>query len=584
MCGICGLALAPDERAEEGLLRRMAGVLAHRGPDEEGYYTSPRHQNVGLGHRRLSIIDLATGHQPLTNEDGTLWIVYNGEIYNFPDLRHQLEHAGHRFRTHSDTEVIVHLYEEYGKDCLAHLNGMFAFAIYDETKNELFLARDRLGQKPLVYSAEGGRFIFASEIKAILQVPGVAREVDERALHYYLTYQYVPAPMTMFRSVRKLPPAHWMTYKADGSIETGRYWTPDFSREGTLSFDDYAEQLRVTLEDATRIRLISDVPLGAFLSGGVDSSIVVGLMSRMSSEPVRTFSIGFDEKRFDETNYARLVAERYKTDHHVFTVKYDSIDVLPKLIWHYDEPFADSSAIPTYYVSKYTSEHVKVALTGDAGDETFAGYPRYHAVALAERWDRLPGFLKALAAPALIDKLPSSIEQKTLMRRLKRFASYLRCDPVTRYLRWIGIFDDDRKRALYTDSFARAFDPFEVTDLLASCYASLPTRDFLTATTYADILTYLPYDILVKVDIASMANGLETRSPFLDHRVVELAGRIPMRYKMQGQRDKVILKKACADVFFNKSLKSSGLEVAALVAPVAEEGLAQQEAQLASEP
>jgi asparagine synthase (glutamine-hydrolysing) len=525
----------------------MARVLVHRGPDDEGYYIDPKSGRSGFAHRRLSIIDLATGQQPLSNEDGSVWVIFNGEIYNFQELRSQLEQKGHIFKTQSDTEVIVHQYEEDGPECLQKFRGMFAFAIWDEKKELLFLARDRLGQKPLFYLKEPGRFLFASEIKAILQLPQVPRKVKKEALHHYLTYQYVPHPMTMFEGVEKIPPAHYLILKG-GQMEVKRYWQPDFSREEHLSENEWCERIVDTLTEATRLRLIADVPLGAYLSGGIDSSITVGLMTKLSSEAVRTFSIGFEERAYDELSYARIVARHFNTQHEEFVVRPRCLEILSQLIWHYDEPFADSSAIPTYYVALMTSRRVKVALTGDAGDECFAGYPRYKAVNLASYFDRLPGVLRRIAGWRFWQSLPASVEQKSVRRRAKRLLSALNEPPEMRYLRWICIFDNAAKDALYTRDFAQEVTGLASSYFLQEAYEKSAGRDFISRTTFVDLLTYLPCDLLAKVDIASMAHSLEPRSPFLDHKVVELATSIPSRLKLKGWGGKYILKKAFKDL------------------------------------
>jgi len=548
MCGICGVVMGERGRAvDEAVLRRMMATLRHRGPDDEGTWFAEPTRHVGLGHRRLSIIDLAGGHQPMSNEDGSVWIVLNGEIYNFQALRADLESRGHVFRTHSDTEAVVHLYEERGPACVDDLRGMFAFAIWDDRRQQLTLARDRMGQKPLSYWFHDGHLVFGSEIKAILEWPGVPREVDPVALHHYLTYQYVPHPRTMFAGISKLPPAHVAIYR-DGQLRLERYWQPDYSTQEERSEAEWCDLIRHELREATRLRLISDVPLGAFLSGGIDSSITVALMSTLSGDPVKTYSIGFEERAFDETHYARQVAERYHTDHHEFIVRPDCLEVLPTLIWHYDEPFADSSAIPTYYVSKVTREHVTVALSGDAGDECFAGYPRYRAAKLAGRFDRLPGFVRAAAGWRFWQKMPASIEQKTFRRRFKRLLAALNQPPEVRYLRWICIFDEVAKASMYAPAFAREVDAHPSADFLLAEYAKVPDLDFVGRTTFVDLMTYLPCDILTKVDVASMAVSLECRSPFLDHHVVSLAGRIPTRLKLRGMTSKYILKKAFADM------------------------------------
>src|SRR6478672_3021156 len=395
MCGITGAIWTDSQRGiDAAVLQRMTDCLRHRGPDGEGtYFSDYRHRppyesmpGVALGFRRLAIIDLVTGGQPMSNEDGSIWLVFNGEIYNYLDLRHRLEGSGHKFRTDSDTETIVHLYEDEGPDCFSHLNGMFAVAIWDANRRRV-LGRDRLGKKPLVYRHEPGRLLFASELKSLLQIPGLPRDIDPAAIDEYLTYQYIPHPGTIFRGYEKLPPGHFAVYH-DEQLSVRPYWRPDFTQESRISKRDAIDQLRELLTSAVKLRMQSDVPLGAFLSGGVDSSIIVALMQQHSSEPVKTFTIGFPVPEYDESKYAETVARHLKTDHHVLEVKPDALEVLPKLAYYYDEPFADSSAIPTWYVSQLTRQHVTVSLSGDGGDELFAGYPRYNAALLASRFDR----------------------------------------------------------------------------------------------------------------------------------------------------------------------------------------------------
>jgi len=565
MCGICGIivtdpsALAPEELRP--LVERMTRALSHRGPDDEGITLladppfSPGQPAVALGHRRLSIIDLQGGHQPLANEDESVWTAYNGEVYNFPELRSELAAAGHTFATRSDTECLVHLYEDRGTELVQSLRGMYAFAVWDERERLLLLARDRLGQKPLyfMHDRRRGIFAFASELKALLEIPGFDRTVSPDAIDNYLTLQYVPHPMSIFRAVRKLPPAHWLTFRPEtGRIAIVRYWRPSFQADEAASPSRLREELREELTEATRLRLISDVPLGAFLSGGVDSSITVALMSRLAGDAVRTFSVGFDHPKYDETRYARLVARHCRTDHTEETVRPSALEVLPKLVWHYDEPFGDSSAIPTYYVSQMASKHVKVVLTGDAGDECFAGYPRYVAALLGMMFDDLPPSLRWVASPGLWSRLPVSTESKTFRRRLRRFMLDLDRTPEDRYLAWISMISDGIKDALCTGGFRGATGRRRPAHFIRGYYDELPQGDFVQRTTYVDLMTYLPCDLLTKVDIASMAHGLEARSPFLDHKVVELAWRIPRSCKLRlgalGPQSKAILKETFADL------------------------------------
>lgn len=580
MCGISGVAWTRDaEPVSDDVVWRMTNVLSHRGPDDSAIYTSaagrrlsradvgwvesPRPTNnrspgAALGHRRLSIIDLGTGQQPQSNEDHTVWIAFNGEIYNYQELRPGLESKGHRFQTHSDTETIVHLYEEYGPDCVSRLRGMFALAIWDDRKKRLFLARDRLGKKPLFYRLERQRLLFGSELKALLQFPGAPRELDPAALDAYLTYQYVPHPQCILQGYNKLPPAHWALYE-EGRLTVQRYWLPPYSEGGPhgdgtngqtarLSREEWQKKLRSTLTEAVRLRMRSDVPLGTFLSGGIDSTIVSGLMQRLSAQPIHTFSIGFPVKQFDESSYAREAATFLGTKHHEQIVEPQALSILPKLIWHYDEPFSDSSAIPMMYLSEMTRREVKVALSGDGGDEMFCGYDRYRAVKLAERLDHLPVWAKNLLAAPIWQRIPGSVEQKSYRRRIKRLLAELGKPPERRYLRWINIFDDARRRDLYTDEFAARLGNVDSADFLLEAYALCANRDFVTRTTGADVLTYLPCDILTKVDIASMAYGLECRCPFLDHEVAELAARMPIELKQTPAGGKRILIETFSDL------------------------------------
>ncbi|MBI3866560.1 MAG: asparagine synthase (glutamine-hydrolyzing) [Planctomycetia bacterium] len=575
MCGITGAAwTAAAAPLDANVLTRMTTALAHRGPDDACYYHSaispdraarsiPELISLGkhplaisrpgaaLGHRRLSIIDLAGGHQPLSNEDGSVWIAFNGEIYNYRELQGPLEHQGHRFRTSSDTETIVHLYEQYGTDCVKHLRGMFAFAIWDERQKQLFLARDRLGKKPFIYRLEHDRLLFASELKAILQVPGVSRELDPVALNEYLTYQYVPHPHSILKGFCKLPPAHWGMYRK-GNWEVQRYWAPAFvkpeAQATSVTEEQARDTLRSTLTEAVRLRMRSDVPLGAFLSGGIDSTIVVGLMQQLSERPVKSFSIGFPVQAFDERSFARLAAEHLKTEHHEQVVEPSALAILPKLIEQYDEPFADSSAIPTMYLSEMTRRHVTVALSGDGGDELFAGYERYRAVKLAERFDSLPRFAQKVISSPIWQSLPASTRQKSRRRRLKRLLSALSYPPERRYLKWVSIFDDARLPDLWSDEFHDRLRGAEPAAFLLEAYSECPSRDFTTRTTCADVLTYLPCDILNKVDIASMTYGLEVRCPLLDQEVVDLAAGMPLEWKMRGGKGKRILIETFADL------------------------------------
>lgn len=545
MCGISGKLYFDSGRpVEREILERMNAVLAHRGPDDAGIYCDGP---VGLAHRRLSIIDLSpAGHQPMSNEDGTIWIVFNGEIYNFQSLRPDLVRRGHRFRSNSDTEVIIHLYEEHGVECLRFLRGMFALAIWDGPRRQLFLARDRLGKKPLSYQQDGAAFRFASEVKAILQDPDVQNRPNPAGISQYLTYGYVPGSGSAFQGIHKLPPGHYLTC-CDGQVKVARYWRLRRDRKAQRSEADWCQEIVARLEEATRLRMISDVPLGAFLSGGIDSSAIVALMSRIATGPVKTFSIGFEEPEYDELRYARQVAERFQTDHHEFVVRPDAAAVLPRLAWHYDEPFADSSAVPTYYVAQMTRAHVTVALNGDAGDESFGGYDRYVANLLAASFDRWPGagFLRHTIRWGL-HLLPHGGTRTSLFYRGRRFLDGLTETPERRYARWFCQFYGDRKADLCTPEFLAAAGEVDALEVLLASYRESDAPDFGDATLGVDAGLYLPDDLLVKVDIASMAHSLEARSPFLDHEFMEFAATIPFELKVRGRIKKYILKQALA--------------------------------------
>ena len=542
MCGIAGaLYFDASRTVDPALLRRMNEVLAHRGPDDAGTHVDGP---VGLAHRRLSIIDLSPGgHQPMASASGDHWITYNGEIYNFLELRRELEGAGIVFRSRSDTEVILALYERFGVECLRYLRGMFAFAIWDARRRTLFVARDRLGKKPLYYYRDAEKVLFASEPKGILQDATVPVTPDVEAIHHYLSYGYVPSPLSAFRGIRKLPPAHWLLV-ADGALRVERYWDLRYRPKAAGSEAHFADELRARLEECVRLRMISsDVPVGAFLSGGIDSSAVVALMSGLASRPVKTFSIGFEEERYNELPYARMVAERYGTDHHEFVVKPDAVEVLPDLVWHYNEPFADSSAIPTYYLAKMTAQHVKVALNGDAGDENFAGYLRYAANRAAWRYDRLPALVRHGVERA-VAALPERGHTRSLYRRGKRFFTAIAEEPRRRYARWVTIFPNAAKAALYTPAFHAATAHVDAIDLLVGAYDAVDADNVLDATLGVDVATYLPDDLLVKVDIASMAHSLEARSPMVDHTFMEFAASLPPSMKLKGLTTKHILRQA----------------------------------------
>ncbi len=554
MCGIVGIVNFDGRAVDPPLLARMNEAIRHRGPDEDGAYVAGP---VALAMRRLAIIDLAGGQQPIENEDGTCRIVFNGEIYNYRELKARLEKLGHRFRTDSDTEAILHAYEEYGADCPRHLRGMFAFAVWDAPKRQLFLARDRVGKKPLLYAKSGGSFVFGSEFRALLRHPAVGRELDRGALDDYLSFMCVPAPQTAYRDIRKLEPGHSLTLSAAGEVRCERYWQPDFSKKLDVGEEEAGERALELLRDAVRVRLMSEVPLGAFLSGGVDSSAVVALMAEASPTPVKTFSIGFDEQDFSELHHARRVAEHVGAEHHEFVVRPDALEVLPTLVEHYGEPYADSSAIPTYYVSRETRRHVTVALNGDGGDECFGGYERYAAMRISETYRRLPRALREGVIRQAVGLLPSRGLRRGRVHKAQRFLRAASLPPAERYARWVSVFDPEAKRELYTEEFLRETEGRGAARLLAPWFARANGAGVVDAALLADTMTYLPNDLLVKVDIASMAVSLEARSPFLDHHVIEFAASLPERLKVRGMTTKYILKKVLGRLLPQENLTRS---------------------------
>ena len=551
MCGICGY-FEPhrDSIVDRGLIKSMADTLAHRGPDEEGVYCGP---GVGLGHRRLSIIDLASGQQPLANEDESVWISFNGEIYNYEELNQRYLSTGHRFRTRSDTETIVHLYEELGEDCFSKLRGMFAIALWDAKKRKLVLARDRIGKKPLYYSWDGKCLIFGSEMKALWPAAKFQREIDLEAVSDYFSYLYVPTPKTIYRQVRKLRPAHYLAVDASGIREVP-YWDLSFHEPQRLSERQWCERLIDEYKKAVKIRLVSEVPLGAFLSGGVDSSSVVALMDQFQS-PVTTCSIGFTEESYNEAGEAKEFATSLHADHHEEIVSPKAVDIVEKLAWHYDEPFADSSAVPTYYVSKIARQHVTVALSGDGGDENFAGYRRYK-FDLRENMMRsllpLPvrraifGPLSRLYPKA--DWAPRIFRAKTTLESLSRSA-------IEGYFNTMSSIPPDIKARLLGEEVKRKLNGYDSIDVLRYHYDRADTDDPLSRILYTDIKTYLMDDILVKVDRASMANSLEVRCPLLDHELMETIARIPSGLKLHKGNGKYIFKKALQPVLPNEILR-----------------------------
>lgn len=532
----------------------MTQAMIHRGPDDQGLFTGRAGSlSATLGHRRLSIIDLEDGHQPIDNEDKSKVIVFNGEIYNFRQLRAELENKGHRFTTHSDTEVILHLYEDYGEKCLEYLRGAFAFAIWDNRSGRLFCARDRIGKKPFLYAFKEGNFVFASEFKAILESGLVSRDINPEALDAYLSYGYVPAPLTIYKDIFKLLPAHYLVLD-EGGLETHRYWSLDFSNKLELSQEVTASRLKEMLDEAVRIRMISDVPLGAFLSGGVDSTIVVGLMSRISDRKIKTFSIGFSDDRYNELGYARIAAKAFNTEHREFIVKPQIEGILPLLAEGYGEPYADSSSIPSYYLARMTRDYVKVALNGDGGDELFAGYERHWANRLAVSWPvRL---ILAMGGRALVSAMvPGGTHPKGLLSKARRFAAAANNLPAARYQSWVGVFTQDFKNRLYSREFKDSCVFFRPLGYLDELFDQARGLDPVDSFLYVDNLFNLPNDFLVKMDTACMLNSLEGRSPFLDYQLMEFASRIPSGMKVRGRTGKYILRKAFRELLPDKIRK-----------------------------
>lgn len=536
MCGIAGMVYANGEGvASESLVHRMCETIVHRGPDDEGIFVKG---GVGLGMRRLSIIDLSGGHQPVFNEDRSVWIVFNGEIYNFPELREDLLKRGHSFRTHSDTEVIVHLYEEMGSDCVTKLRGMFAFALYDERRRKLLMARDRLGKKPLHYALERGRLLFGSEIKAILEVAPELASVNHEALLQYMYFGYVPDPLTAFRNIHKLPPGHLLEFE-DGKIHVRQYW--DLPQYGTLaprSEEECLEEMEQRLAEAVRIRLIADVPLGALLSGGTDSSVVVALMARASSRPVKTFSIGFRDEDFNEAQYARIVAKKFETDHHELMVEPDVLETVETLSRSLEEPFGDSSMLPTFYVSQMARQHVTVALSGDGGDEIFAGYGRYGVHLRRRVFERVPDWARRFYREQVYPRLPGDM-------RGKKFSYNVSLPWKERYVDGISFVPSfERDMPLLSDDFRAVMqNGNKPENVMYRYFDQAPATDPVSQMLYVDTKTYMVADILTKVDRMSMATSLEVRVPILDHIFVEWATGLPAEWKIRHGRLKYILRK-----------------------------------------
>jgi asparagine synthase (glutamine-hydrolysing) len=540
VCGIVGQARHDGATPDHDILERMCAALEHRGPDSRGIHVEA---GAALGIQRLRIIDLATGDQPISNEDGTVVVVLNGEIYNFLELREELRRRGHRLSTRSDTEVIVHLYEELGPACIERLHGMFGLAIWDRRRRRLVLARDRLGKKPLFYALRGGVLSFASELGALLEDHTIPRQLGIDELDAYLAFRYIPSPLTAFRAVRKLPPAHVMTFE-DGSARIERYWRLDFSAKRHFgSEEDALEELRAQLRRAVRRRMISDVPLGAFLSGGIDSGAIVAAMAEASPEPVKTFSIGFRSTELDERSLARLVAERFATEHYEFVVEPNAVDVLPRIVRHHGEPFGDATSVPTFYLAEMAREHVTVALNGDGGDEGFGGYSRYVAGLWGARLERVPGFAREAIA-ALVKRMPPSGRVDSWRNRARRLGGTLPLDAAGRHFAYMTELQGLRRDRLYTEEFRAALGCSRVEARFRELWAAATASNVLDRMLEVDTVSYLPDDLLAKADIATMACSLEGRSPLLDHELVEFAASLPPELKVDGREKKVALRRA----------------------------------------
>jgi asparagine synthase (glutamine-hydrolysing) len=565
MCGICG-QLVPDRSRtiERDLLRKMNHCLRHRGPDSEGYFVE---DHLGLAISRLAIIDVEGGQQPIGNEDGSVVLVFNGEIYNFRELRQELENQGHRFSTRSDTEVIVHAYEEWGDDALHRLNGMFAIALWDRTRERLLLARDRMGEKPLYWHCSVHGLLWASEAKALLAVPWVERRVNALALHHYLTLQYVPDPLTIFEGMYQIPAAHKLVVERGGEPQVSRWWQLEFEPKWQINDTESIEQARKLLAAAVERRLISEVPLGAFLSGGIDSSAIVALMAEQSNKPVQTFSIGFEEERYSETRYARQVAARYHTDHHEFVFRAeDLIRAIDESVGAFDEPLADPAALPLLELSRQARQSVTVALCGDGGDETLAGYRRYAIDGLLQPYSALPSWLTQRAVPAMMRLVPEPAwipEDRNAITGLKRLGQFSATTPKASLVRWGSYFSHEEKLSLYTDRWRERFSRTDTADWIAGAFDDAHASGFLDRTLHADHVTYLSGDLLPKTDRMTMAHSLEARSPFFDVEWLEWTARLPKRFKVRGLTTKWLLKAAIRDLLPDdiKSRRKQGFNV-----------------------
>lgn len=551
MCGIAGIA------GESGLghIAAMTRTLVHRGPDGEGFYSGPA---VELGHRRLSVIDLETGSQPMTTPDQRYTIVFNGAIYNFLELRKQLTSRGVCFRTRSDTEVLLECYAAWGKDGVRKLRGMFAFAIWDAKDRRLLLARDRLGLKPLYYAEADGSLLFASEMKGLLAHPAISRELHLPALDDFLTYLYVPAPRTIFRGIRELLPGHWLEWQS-GQVRLHRYWDVSFAPD-VSPLERHREALQAMLAESVSLRLASDVPLGAFLSGGLDSSVIAALMSRAQIQPLRTFTLGFSdgERRYNEWEYARAVGEALGAHARELTVPAESADLLGRVTRHFDEPFGNPTSLLIYQLAELARRDVTVALAGDGGDEVFLGYPRYRGVLFSEQYRKVPRAMRYVAA-ALASRLPEPCNGNHLPRRVRAFVAGCRHSPERMYFEWISYFSRELRGHLYSEELLRELRGYDSSQFLMGLFRRSGTTDWVDRVNYVDLHSFLPFNILRYTDRMSMAHGLELRSPFTDHKLIELMARVPRRYKLQARQSKVLLRRTAQSLLPHRILRRGKL-------------------------
>lgn len=546
MCGICGIASRQKTPIDSVRLKKMNDALIHRGPDSDGYFQQP---GIGMAMRRLKVIDLSTGEQPMTNENRTIQVIFNGEIYNYKEIRNQLISQGHVFHSHSDTECIVHLFEQYGSQFMHHLRGMFAIALWDTAKQVLWLVRDRLGKKPLYYYQDQNDFYFSSEITSLLCGLKYKPPIDLAAINLYLSLQYIPDPLTAYKGIFSLPPAHYLTWQ-DGTLHLERYWEINYEPKFSADKEDLKAELKEILSEAVRLRMISDVPIGAHLSGGIDSSIIVSLMAKFSQRPVKTFSVGFKETSFSELSFAHAVANRYSTEQHEFMLEWGSIpEVLGEILKHTGQPLADPSLIPLFHLSKVTRQYVTVALNGDGGDESFAGYARYWLDPLANLYRKIPGLLSKKILPAMLDQFKDIDEQPSgtsIINGLKRLREVASIDPRASILRWGSYFSPAQLKNLWNPLILAELNPDHAQEWLLQRFTTAMAKSYLDRTLSTDIHTYLPGDLLVKADRMSMAHSLESRSPFLDHKLVEWAARLPAKYKTKILSGKVLLRETFA--------------------------------------